>query len=403
MYAITRLLRHFGPLLQRFVILFMLLCASLAVLFNIASSATRCGHAQEISQVADAARSSRGREDSASEERNTNGVAHAVGNHAKPAKPRQGRPDLSKLTPHPNARRTVPPMGLFRFGFVEAQQVVGTVPTTRIYLRDEVPLKDLAELFEFNTGDIRIAPNSSPATPAAHVVVGGGLCYFRHHPGAPKADDSDPEAIVDAIVHLFEQEAAQRVQFLPLKRDDPCFAIITRTVEQSRRRHPVDSKTDDGILGLRVLDLRLEIAGKAMRKLFPQHRFFFYQWGDDTARARSLGRDTQTGFSHRTGCIAVTEKQEVIEFGCTNGCGSFGEFLAGNAVRITNTEDAQLVWDALCEFTGLEPAAGRAERVSERLWRLGVTECQPAGAGRSEYCVELSEDLVVESAKWVVE
>ncbi len=71
--------------------------------------------------------------------------------------------------------------------------------------------------------------------------------------------------------------------------------------------------------------------------------------------------------------------------------------------KITDEDSARLVWDAFCEIRRRHSKSELIEKVSDRLWRLGVEDIRAEGGGKAYHEVRLNEDLTVESMEHVIE
>ena len=119
----------------------------------------------------------------------------------------------------------------------------------------------------------------------------------------------------------------------------------------------------------RRIDYCKEVKSPAANRLFPDYRFFVCQW-----------HDTSAWF---TDSLALDKDLELTSIGLFNRLDQdFGEFLAEHKIKITDEKNARLVWDAYREIRRRTGTTDTIEKVSDRLWRLGVKDGATKGSAR---------------------
>ncbi len=183
-------------------------------------------------------------------------------------------------------------------------------------------------------------------------------------------------------------------QLVAVAKNDACCLAIqreTQVVTDIYARHPS---------GRLFADFwpPCEVKGHALQSVFPKHRFFLIVWNEKVNEPppgvpRLFGRG---GVAKSP--IAVDAEGRGTEVGYHGNYEDFGNFLAANKVKITSPDDAQAVWDALCEIARWK-REGQNEKVSDNEWRLGVRKT-PVG-GKLWFEVHLNDDSTVRSGAMV--
>ncbi len=176
---------------------------------------------------------------------------------------------------------------------------------------------------------------------------------------------------------------------------DPAYAVIKPFVSSVQQRY-----AEDPVWGVMV-DYVKEVRGPASRQLFPHFRFFVCRWTEKMKASPPEGSPQKSGGTY-VETVALNENLDLISIGPgPRHAQTFGEFLAAQKVRVTDEKSARLVWDAYCEVRRWLFPGGKTERVSDRLWRLGVRDHR--GRGKAYYEVRLNENLTVKSAERIIE
>ena len=294
---------------------------------------------------------------------------------------------------------------LLDFGFAELPRGYGDLPTTHKYAKENVRLKELAAFFGFSLDDIIVSPGSCPDLSAVSVTIGGGRCYITDCSLAPKWLPRDPETIVDAIVHFYEANDSPRIQLISVAEDDSCLPAVNAAIADILRSHAADAKEapEGSNIPTGAVEHRYELVGNALRRLFPEHRFFVYQWSDETRQRLPPGTKTPIERRGYVGTLAIAHDGGVFDFAGAERRELFGGFLAKNSVKLENAKDARLIWNAFCEICRWDPHTNELQKVSDREWHLGVIQRDGRKPRNGYYDVRLNDDLTVQSAKWAAE
>ena len=185
-------------------------------------------------------------------------------------------------------------------------------------------------------------------------------------------------------------------QLEDIDEDDPAHAALNGFVASIEQRYAHD------LVSAVVIDYVKEVKGPASSQLFPSSRFFVCKV---TEEAKASASD-----SVRYSCdtfieaMALDKDLRLASIGPgTRHDKNFGEFLAENQVKITDEKSARLVWDAFCEIRRWRSKSDAIEKVSDRVWHLGVKNDRAEGRGKAYHEVRLDEDLTVVSMKHIIE
>ena len=170
-------------------------------------------------------------------------------------------------------------------------------------------------------------------------------------------------------------------QLHEIDQSDPAYKIVMEYVETTKTRWQDPARS---------IDYCKELKGPAARRLFPDYRFFVCQWHE--------------GSAYFIDALALNKDRHLTSIGPLNRHDQdFGEFLAEHKIKITDEKNARLVWDAYREIRRRHGTTDTIEKVSDRLWRLGVKDGRHKGLGKAYYEVRLNDDLTVKSAEWTIE
>jgi hypothetical protein len=218
------------------------------------------------------------------------------------------------------------------------------------------------------------------------VLFACSFAFACQEPGGQIGDATPVPLPANWPVHAPEDSP-----LLPVAEDDPCYEAVAVSIAGIEERYAQGKWLDA------VFRPPLEIKGKAVRELFPDHRFFVLVW-DEKRKPLPPGTPRPSGLAvalHSS--IAVDKKGTATNLGRGSG---FGDFLAETGVKISNVDDARLVWNAFCEIARQE-RKGKIEKVSDHVWRLGLTPRIPEdeSSGKRYLEVHLKADFSVRSAR----
>lgn len=201
---------------------------------------------------------------------------------------------------------------------------------------------------------------------------------------------------------LHQDDSAKAVQWLDnsqlhdIDEKDPAHALIQAYADSVK-----EARSEKGVCEI-VIDYMEEVKGPASHKLFPDCRFFACKWKEQIDPSQPT--NVRAGAASVVDALVLDKKRRLTLIGPGKRHDkSFGELLAEHKVRITDEKSARLVWDAFCEVRRWIHQGGDVEKVSDRLWRVGIHNRSAKRLGRGYYEVHLNEDLTVESAGRVVE
>lgn len=113
------------------------------------------------------------------------------------------------------------------------------------------------------------------------------------------------------------------------------------------------------------------IEGKAIRTLFPGWKFYALTYSNYVKEGfedRYLNLAAHLGHT-----IAVVpnsrDKKNLLHFGNYE---EYGNLLIETKAAISNTDDAELVWDAFCEIHRKAWKGNKVEKISETEWKIGI-------------------------------
>ncbi len=136
------------------------------------------------------------------------------------------------------------------------------------------------------------------------------------------------------------------------------------------------------------------VQGPAITKLFPEHRFFLLVWNEKAKEPPRPGTPRPSGLLLLARAIVILDGRDRVQtvrnFWSVD---SLAGFLSNANVKLRNQQDAQLLWDALCEIYRND-RVGRQIRISNQAWRLGV---EPIRDGWCYYEVRLGSGFKIDS------
>ena len=112
-----------------------------------------------------------------------------------------------------------------------------------------------------------------------------------------------------------------------------------------------------------------EMATPSLRKLFPNLRFFAISWDE---RQNPAIKEPLGGMGAGLEFIVVCDKEGkyTAEMCGWGGMDDYGKLLASNKIAIRSLEDADLVWQCLCD-THRWGLRGPSVKISDTTWHLG--------------------------------
>jgi hypothetical protein len=151
----------------------------------------------------------------------------------------------------------------------------------------------------------------------------------------------------------------------PIEKSDAHWKIIQMEIEQ------ITKGATESPIGNR-LERVGRIEGKAIRTLFPGWKFYSLTYSNYAKKgvdARSLSLAAHLG---HTIAVALNsrEKKKLFHFGNHE---EYGSLLIETKAAISNTDDAELVWDAFCEIHRKGWKGRNVEKISETEWKIGIT------------------------------
>jgi hypothetical protein len=181
-------------------------------------------------------------------------------------------------------------------------------------------------------------------------------------------------------------------QLYAINANDRADAVVKELLASIEHRYASDP------VCYAAVDYSKEMKGRATRQLFPDYRFFVYQWAEKAKNPSEFVCGTVF-----LEAFCFDRNFQITKFRSVSNRREFGELLAKEKVKIDGEPNARLVWDAFCEVYRWPFKTDKIEQISDRVWHLGVVDKGLHTRGKAYYEVRLNENLTVESAKWTNE
>jgi hypothetical protein len=150
--------------------------------------------------------------------------------------------------------------------------------------------------------------------------------------------------------------------------DDPCMPVIREWQQKL-----LENYNDDRFGRLARPDfLRwAELPFPSLKALFPQHRFFTITWSERPVPGKEKEAVGLAAGLEET--LVCDSDSKLVKLPNPGSHGEFGQLLAANKIALRTADEANLIWEAFCDFYQKHWKGRPALKVSDTVWHLGKT------------------------------